>query len=434
MSVKFTNNINLQSKSPNFERDQFETKAAMKAYNTNFIDDGHLSYCKEDGNTYRFKPTNPNSEETGHWAIFENSGSGKSAYEIAVENGFEGSEAEWLESLKGSEGDGGKSAYDIAIENGFEGTEAEWLDSLGGNSNASVDETLNLIKVTQNGVTYVVAAVKLEKPDTPELSNVLVLSGVNTRNVSASCSTDGVIMYYTIDGTDPTTSSESTTGIITLTIDKEVVSKDYTVKVMAVKNGVSSDIASQTYTTKRKLPVPTINDATGNIYSSSRTITIETAEGSTLQYKINSTGTWTNYTEPIVITESSTIYAKANQTGWEVSSEVNSGLIAVGTLKMYYKATDKVPTTVSEIEAMNALEANSLPQDITFTESGYNYGCFAYDKSLGNLGTIWEYASNANMLDSSNPNWEKVGTIGNYNLYKSKTQADFTGAKFGMRK
>ena len=29
---------------------------------------------------------------------------GKSAYEIAVENGFEGSEAEWLESLKGANG------------------------------------------------------------------------------------------------------------------------------------------------------------------------------------------------------------------------------------------------------------------------------------------------------------------------------------------
>lgn len=30
---------------------------------------------------------------------------GKSAYEIAVENGFEGTEAEWLESLKGDKGD-----------------------------------------------------------------------------------------------------------------------------------------------------------------------------------------------------------------------------------------------------------------------------------------------------------------------------------------
>lgn len=34
---------------------------------------------------------------------------GKSAYEIAVENGFEGTEAEWLASLKGDKGDQGKA-------------------------------------------------------------------------------------------------------------------------------------------------------------------------------------------------------------------------------------------------------------------------------------------------------------------------------------
>ena len=66
---------------------------------------------------------------------------GKSAYAIAVENGFEGDEAAWLASLKGADGkdgvdgtDGaaGKSAYATAVENGFEGNEAAWLESLKG--------------------------------------------------------------------------------------------------------------------------------------------------------------------------------------------------------------------------------------------------------------------------------------------------------------
>lgn len=58
---------------------------------------------------------------------------GKSAYEIAVENGFVGTEEEWLESLQGSPGDDGApglSAYEVALENGFVGTEEEWLESL----------------------------------------------------------------------------------------------------------------------------------------------------------------------------------------------------------------------------------------------------------------------------------------------------------------
>lgn len=42
------------------------------------------------------------------------------AYAIAVRNGYEGTEAEWLASLVG------KSAYEIAVMNGYKGTEAEW--------------------------------------------------------------------------------------------------------------------------------------------------------------------------------------------------------------------------------------------------------------------------------------------------------------------
>lgn len=69
---------------------------------------------------------------------------GLSAYEIAVDNGFAGTQEEWLSSLKGSDGqdgadgvDGqsgqdGLSAYEIAVNNGFTGTEQEWLGSLRG--------------------------------------------------------------------------------------------------------------------------------------------------------------------------------------------------------------------------------------------------------------------------------------------------------------
>ena len=57
---------------------------------------------------------------------------GYSAYQVALNEGFEGTEKEWLESLKGEKGDKGDSAYEEALKNGFEGTEAEWLESLKG--------------------------------------------------------------------------------------------------------------------------------------------------------------------------------------------------------------------------------------------------------------------------------------------------------------
>ena len=54
---------------------------------------------------------------------------GKSAYEIAKSEGFDGSESKWLSSLVGP---AGKSAYEIAIQAGFDGSVQEWLDSLVG--------------------------------------------------------------------------------------------------------------------------------------------------------------------------------------------------------------------------------------------------------------------------------------------------------------
>ena len=107
--------------------------------------------------------------------ISEKGKDGKSAYEIAIEHGFVGTEADWLESLKGVDGkdgcdgrngvdglpgkdgkdgadglpgrdgiDGingsdGKSAYIIAVEHGFSGTENEWLQSLKGKDGITPD-------------------------------------------------------------------------------------------------------------------------------------------------------------------------------------------------------------------------------------------------------------------------------------------------------
>lgn len=79
---------------------------------------------------------------------------GKSAYELAVEEGYTGTEEEWLASLHGAggtdgtDGTDGKSAYEIAVDEGFVGTEEQWLASLKGeqgNTGSSVDYPYELV-------------------------------------------------------------------------------------------------------------------------------------------------------------------------------------------------------------------------------------------------------------------------------------------------
>jgi len=66
---------------------------------------------------------------------------GLSAYQIAVINGYKGSQTEWLVSLvgdkgdkgdKGDTGDQGLSAYQVAMNAGFSGSIEQWLTSLVG--------------------------------------------------------------------------------------------------------------------------------------------------------------------------------------------------------------------------------------------------------------------------------------------------------------
>ena len=64
---------------------------------------------------------------------------GKSAYEIAVSNGFEGTEQEWLESLKGIGIPAGGKAGQILVKESDEDYQATWMDEYENLSTHSFD-------------------------------------------------------------------------------------------------------------------------------------------------------------------------------------------------------------------------------------------------------------------------------------------------------
>ena len=136
----------------------------------------------------------------------------------------------------------------------------------------------------------------------------------SAQSVTISDTVSGVTIYYTTDGTTPSSSSTRYTGPITL-------SSTETLKAVAVSSGgTNSSVGSAAYTINLVPVVATpIFSPVPGIYTSVQSVTISDATaGATIYYTTNGTTpttSSTDYTGPIVVSSSETLQAIAAATG-----------------------------------------------------------------------------------------------------------------------
>ena len=127
--------------------------------------------------------------------------------------------------------------------------------------------------------------------------------------MTISDSSSGATIYYTTNGTTPTTSSTKYSGTAIS------VSTSETLEAIAVASGfTNSAVATAAYTIASVLPAPTFSLAAGN-YTTAQTLTITDAvPGTTIYYTTNDaspTTSSTKYTGPITISSSEAVAAFA---------------------------------------------------------------------------------------------------------------------------
>lgn len=146
----------------------------------------------------------------------------------------------------------------------------------------------------------------------------------SAQSVTISDSTTGTAIYYSTDGTTPTTSSTKYSAAIK-------VSSTETIQAIAVAPGYKdSAIASATYTINVSVPqaaTPTFSPAAGS-YSAAQSVTIsDSTTGATIYFTTDGstpTASSSQYTEPIAVSGTETIQAIAVASGYTNSAAASA--------------------------------------------------------------------------------------------------------------
>jgi hypothetical protein len=197
----------------------------------------------------------------------------------------------------------------------------------------SSTETINAIAVASgyNNSAVATATYTINLPAATPTFSPAAGTYTSVQSVTISDTTTGATIYYTVNGSTPTTSSTAYTGPIT-------VSSTETINAIAVASGyTNSAVATAAYTINLQVATPTFSPA-GGTYTAAPSVTIsDSTPGATIYYTANGsapTAGSTPYTGPIAVSTSETINAIA------VASGYNNSTVATAT----YTLTAGTPT------------------------------------------------------------------------------------------
>ena len=227
-----------------------------------------------------------------------------------------------------------------------------------------------------------IAYYKRSVPAAVETPTFSVASGIYNSNqsVTITCATDGATIYYTTDGSTPTSSSTAYSSSISIT-------QTTTLKAIAIKGDDESNVASATYT--MKCATPTFSPV-GGAYTSVQNVTIScTSPEVSIYYTLDGT-TPTNastlYNGAISINETKTLKAIALKDNWsnsEVASATYTIDLALTTMDEIFAKANAVGSTLTDVNiAFNNWVISGVSGSTAYLTDGTK-GCIIYQSGHG---------------------------------------------------
>lgn len=238
------------------------------------------------------------------------------------------------------------------------------------------------------------------------------------QSVAITTATEGAIIYYTTDGTDPTPSSTQYDGTIS-------VGKSMIIKAIAVKDGETSNVATAEYVLK--VSTPTFSLAEGT-YRGEQSVTISSATPDVIiYYTTDGTDPTTNstpYTGAISVTETTTIKAIA------VFGEMDNSEVATATYTIKEPLSGDVfvkATSESDLEdGLEIIIVNDTYSKVMGEQRENNFGAVSIeiDKTVTPYeAALEDDATTILTLEGQADEWYFKDENGNY-LYTASTSSN----------
>lgn len=284
--------------------------------------------------------------------LFGATACGTSAYEIAVQNGYKGTEKEWLATLQGKDGKDGqdltaKDLYEQALAEGFEGSYIDFCKTLG----LTVSDNNNVDAIAKNVTSVVSIYCGFSK-------NTYVSSGVGgfIGGIMGGTGIEQQVQYYTSAGAGVIIDLDKETGTAWIVTNYHVI---YDSESNA-RGGISDNIYLYTYGALNAFD-PEKGDQLGNGMKA-------TYVGGAKEYDIAVLSVTSDYLKTCIATSATFSKDDVVQVGQKVFAIGNPDAAGIA-------VTEGIISVESEYIQMEALDgANEQQYRVMRTDAAINSG------------------------------------------------------------